>query len=372
MYFIKKVIQESDTGQKSDSTIIGKQMMQKEYPKRIRLYRAPMTDRSPSSRISMETLMYKGILSIPGLSVNCWCGPCCNMTWKRSIPQHARIEMQRRKESWKNVKTRWFQTCCPITCCGQTLGSEGDFLYPAKWTTTTATIRRTSEFRATVAQSKMIEMFMDRKGHLHLRQPGGNLKNDKNDINGNNDKTAGMERKSTDVLSRQVTLHIEPKSCTRRGWRQNTSQYAPQTHIFLVRATFHQRKCVGSRWVEYSSLHFLKSHLVVTWFIAICMVSLILLISFLPRWWRNQAQPAPIQEAVHDWTEGLNRVPSQVLSPRTWSRFSVSARRLTSLPGETVSESTLMTFLLPSWRLRSQKPKKRDSWSHHCSRRSEK
>ena len=35
----------------------------------------------------------------------------------------------------------------------------------------------------------IIGQFMDRRHHLHLRQLGGNLKNGKNDMNGNTDKT---------------------------------------------------------------------------------------------------------------------------------------------------------------------------------------
>ena len=52
---------------------------------------------------------------------------------------------------------------------------------------------------------------------------------------------------------------------------------------------------------------------VVTCLIAICSVSLILLLSFLPRWLRNQAQPAPIHGAVHGLAEWLNRASSQLV-----------------------------------------------------------
>ena len=38
----------------------------------------------------------------------------------------------------------------------------------------------------------IIGKFTDRRRHLRLRQPGGNLKNGKNDMNGTNDKT-GMD-----------------------------------------------------------------------------------------------------------------------------------------------------------------------------------
>ena len=80
-------------------------------------------------------------------------------------------------------------------------------------------------------------------------------------------------------------------------------------HFSRERDTSSTHMRVGSTWVEYSSLHFLKSHLVVTCFIATCSVSLILFLSSLPLLLRNQAQLAPIHRAwFADW---LNKDPSQ-------------------------------------------------------------
>ena len=63
---------------------------------------------------------------------------------------------------------------------------------------------------------------------------------------------------------------------------------------------------------------------VVTWFIATCWVFLIILLSFLPRWFRNQAQPTPIHGVVHCLAEWLSRVPLQVMRPKSRSRSPAS------------------------------------------------
>ena len=57
-------------------------------------------------------------------------------------------------------------------------------------------------------------------------------------------RMAGMERR---VQISWAAKSLSKFLCTRRKWRQNTTPYAPQTHIFIVRATLHQRTCVGSR-----------------------------------------------------------------------------------------------------------------------------
>ena len=147
------------------------------------------------------------------------------------------------------------------------------------------------------------------------------------------------ERMSTDFLSRQVILYISLSvsrwkkkkiSCTdiseypaRNGeWRQNVSSHVRQTSIFFVRATLHQRTCVDIRWVDHSSLRFLKSHLVVICFIVTYSMSLIFLFAFLLRCERNQTQPASIHGTIHGLSEWLNRVLSHL-----WSQTSRSEKR---------------------------------------------
>ena len=71
-------------------------------------YRAPMSYWPTKPKVSIVTWMDSWVLQEPGLPPNRQCGPCCLSAWKRSIPEHARIEVHRRKESWKDVRTRWF------------------------------------------------------------------------------------------------------------------------------------------------------------------------------------------------------------------------------------------------------------------------
>ena len=128
-----------------------------------------------------------------------------------------------------------------------------------------------------------------------------------------------MERRSTDFLSRQVTFQISlPVS------RQTLANvvHATRSEDRTPHRTHHRRAFFSSarhfinehalaqERVEHSSLRFLKCHLVVTCYIASCSVSLIPLLAFLPRWLRNQAQPASIHGAVHGLAEWLNRAPS--------------------------------------------------------------
>ena len=87
---------------------------------------------------------------------------------------------------------------------------------------------------------RIIGKIMNRKRHLHLRQPGGNLKNGKNHM-----RTASMIRQSFYKILAQSFFffffffkHFACECRARDGVsRQNTSPYAQdatQTHIFLV------------------------------------------------------------------------------------------------------------------------------------------
>ena len=81
-----------------------------------------------------------------------------------------------------------------------------------------------------------------------------------------------------------------------------------------MRKTFDQRVWRCSKvHDEFASVspHFLKSHLVVTCFIATRLVSLIILLSSLLHWFRNLVEPAPIHGVVHCLAEWLSRVPLQ-------------------------------------------------------------
>ena len=113
-----------------------------------------------------------------------------------------------------------------------------------------------------------IDKFKDRRRHLHLRHLGGNPNNGKNDMYGKNEKigTDGRNGRSEYRFPEPpshfaIFFASQPffffckisrtdiSECRARDgqWRQIISPYAPQTHSFLVHATFHQRTCDGSR-----------------------------------------------------------------------------------------------------------------------------
>ena len=87
---------------------------------------------------------------------------------------------------------------------------------------------------------------------------------------------------------------------------------------------------------------FLENHRVVTCFVATCLVSLILLLSFLPRWFRNQAQPVPIHGAVHGLAQWLGRGPLTSCDPNSLIEISngVSAPTFVSVPTIVASDIT--------------------------------
>ena len=157
---------------------------------------------------------------------------------------------------------------------------------------------------------------MDRRPHpLHLRQHGGNSNNGSggSQQNGTNhtkeNGTANIGVKSDGYrlfqafLFAQIYRH-QRMSCTRQGVK--TEHFTVRTtHAHFSRAR--DTSSTHMRWLKMRGAFgsaFLKSHLVV--------VSQILLFSFLPRWSRNQTQPASIHGVVHCLTEWLSRVPLQV------------------------------------------------------------
>ena len=136
-------------------------------------------------------------------------------------------------------KRNEFLTCSPITCSYQTLGRKGKSMHSE------VDLMRSCDQTRT-GNVKIGDQFMDRIRHLHPRQPGGKPKNGKNDINGKNDKigtdglasrSIGKKRSRTDISECRARDGSEDRTLHRTH---------PQTHSFLVRATHHQRTCVGS------------------------------------------------------------------------------------------------------------------------------
>ena len=79
----------------------------------------------------------------------------CYLVGTTSTPEHARITVQRRKEPWKDVNTRWFQTCSPIRCRGQPPGRKKKCLHSSRWTVSTATNERTASSRPGMEKSEL-------------------------------------------------------------------------------------------------------------------------------------------------------------------------------------------------------------------------
>ena len=65
---------------------------------------------------------------------------------------------------------------------------------------------------------------MDRRRHLHLRQPGGNLKNGKNDMNGKNDKIGMDDGNGKNEYTFPEPLEILQVSCIFSNSRTDISE----------------------------------------------------------------------------------------------------------------------------------------------------
>ena len=154
--------------QHSGSAIIGKQKMQRIAVKKRDLKSFENQESLLSHGWALEHCKYIDYLK------TLQHGICCHLGRTRSIPKHACIAVWRRKEPWKDVTTRWLQTCSSITCCGQPPGRH-----------TTSTFLEVDDFdsdhwmhnfkQTWSGEVWTVERYTAHKRHpLHLRQLGGN------------------------------------------------------------------------------------------------------------------------------------------------------------------------------------------------------
>ena len=171
---------------------------------RVRLSRAPMAYGSTISRILKDTWMDRRILSIPGLPHHHQYQVYRNRARKIKVSQHCRVEVQRWEESRKDVKSRRFSTCSPITCCFQTPGRKGKPL-------TFRSLQETGKYRL----MKSCDQNLSGKVGISKNSSIAGVIFIFDNMVGTPTMArtirlawmAGMARLSTDSLSRQVTLH---------------------------------------------------------------------------------------------------------------------------------------------------------------------
>ena len=103
-----------------------------------------------------------------------------------------------------------FELAAPITCCSRTPGRKGKAKH--------SEVEKRGKYRSMKSydqnlsgKDEIVGKFMDRRRHLHLRQLGGNLKTDKNDMHGKIGMDDGNGKNEYSFLAPSVTLQ---DSCT--------------------------------------------------------------------------------------------------------------------------------------------------------------
>ena len=293
-----------DTDPNNGSMTTDKQKTQKvdSEEESTRLYCAPIAHWPTTSRIPMESWMCRRILFIPGLSVKCWCELHCNMTRKSKVSQHVRLEVPKPKNSARCRNETIFKLAArSLVVLGHKEGRENTTVFRSRKEMDKYRSRRSCD-QTCDGEVRIIEQFMDRRHHFHLRQPGMNLMSGKNDSTstdheiGKNEYSFSESWAALQVFahSKMCFIHFayrHPRmSCTRRGVQTEHLVRAPQTHIFYlvlahVTVAHHlptSRRCLKNE-LSLRVCVFFRSHLIVTCFVSTCFVFLILSLRFYPR-----------------------------------------------------------------------------------------